>query len=124
MNRREVLEAAIKCVCHDRQDQHGKPEDTFSMIADLWEIYLGHKNNIDVIITSADVAWMMVLFKCARSAQNPSNEDSYVDAAGYSSLAGELAPNRPSETLYNERSEADLCKWLPYDEKTHCEGGR
>lgn len=23
MNRREVLEAAIKCVCHDRQDQHG-----------------------------------------------------------------------------------------------------
>lgn len=119
MNRREVLEAAIKCVCQDRQDQHGKPEDTFAMIADMWEIYLSHKYQIDLSLHPSDVAWMMVLFKCARSAQNPDTEDSYVDAAGYSSLAAELNEKRPSESLYNERSEYSECKWMPYEEKTH-----
>ncbi len=90
MKRQEILETAIRCVCKDRQDMHGKPEDTFAAIADLWEIYLGHKYNFNGLITPKDVAWMMVLFKTARAISNPTNEDNNVDACGYAALAGEV----------------------------------
>ena len=35
MNRKEILEAAIKTVCEDRQDSYGMPEDNFAIIAGL-----------------------------------------------------------------------------------------
>lgn len=91
MNRREALEAAIQCVCHDRQDQHGAPEQVFLGIADLWNTYLEHAHTFVGELTPRDVAQMMVLFKVARSIGNPATMDSYVDAAGYSALAAELS---------------------------------
>lgn len=91
MKRRQILEDAIKCVCHDRQDQHGAPENTFAMISDLWEIYLSHKHNLCVPLHPTDVAQMMVLFKIARSALGKLKDDDFVDEAGYAALAGELA---------------------------------
>ena len=100
MNRKDTLEAAIKCVCQDRQDQHGAPENTFAHIADLWEMYLVHKYKLRdcaIFIRPEDVAWMMVLFKVARSAANPSNTDNAIDAAGYAALALELTYGAPQE---------------------------
>ena len=85
MNRREVLETAIKCVTGEREVEHGNPENTFLHVAELWSIYLSES------ISPADVCNMMVLLKVARSAENPNNEDNYIDMAGYASLAGELA---------------------------------
>lgn len=107
MNRREVLESAIKCVCHDRQDQHGNPEDTFAMIADMWEMYLCHKYGIDVSISPSDVAWMMTLLKVARSAKGIVKDDDFVDACGYSALAGELSGNRIPQSPYTPRKYDD-----------------
>ncbi len=98
MKRREILEKAIQCCCHDRQDQHGKPENTFAMIADLWEMYLCHKYQTDITIRSVDVAQMMVLLKVARSALGNLKDDDFVDAAGYSALAAELSEIQPSES--------------------------
>lgn len=99
MNRREVLEAAIKCVCQDRQDQHGNPENTFAMIADMWEMYLAHKYQIDFSLDPEDVCVMMVLFKAARFAIGKPNIDNAIDGAGYFALAGELQKKRPSQSL-------------------------
>ena len=102
MNRREVLEAAIKCVCNDRQDQHGNPENTFSMIADLWEMYLCHKYETDITLSPDDVCVMMVLFKVARFGVGKHNNDNAIDGAGYFSLANELrseTENRRSQSL-------------------------
>lgn len=91
MNRKQILDAAIECVTKTRQDQHGNPENTFSAIADLWDTFLFHRFQTEgIALTPADVSWMMVLFKVARSIGNPKTMDSYVDAAGYSALAGEL----------------------------------
>ncbi len=89
MKRQEILETAIRA-CIDRTDKHGEPEDSFAAIADLWEIYLGHKYNFNGLITPKDVAWMMCLLKVARSINNPATVDSYVDAAAYAALAAEL----------------------------------
>lgn len=85
--RKTILEAAEKCVCHDRQDTHGRPEDSFGAIADLWTAYL----NISREITRFDVANMMVLLKIGRAKENPKHADNWVDMAGYAACAGEIA---------------------------------
>lgn len=85
--RKTILDAAEKCVCHDRQDTHGRPEDSFGAIADLWMAYLGTGQEIDPV----DVANMMVLLKIARAKENPEHTDNWVDMAGYAACAGEIA---------------------------------
>lgn len=88
--RRQILDAAIQCVCRDRQDQHGKPENVFETIAEFWNSYLDSQGFASGL-ASHDVAWMMVLLKVARASANPKNHDNAVDAAGYAALAAELA---------------------------------
>ena len=92
MDRKEVLETAIQCVCKDREEQYGKPDDNFCVVSDFWTIYLSAIGSPGVIIRSDDVAIMMALFKLARIATGNS-ADSFVDLAGYAALAGELASN-------------------------------
>ena len=41
MTRAEVLDAAKACVCQNREQEYGSPENNFAMIADLWSVYLG-----------------------------------------------------------------------------------
>lgn len=82
--RKTILDAAEKCVCHDRQDTHGRPEDSFGDIADLWTAYKG------VEFDPFDVAQMMILLKIARAKGNPKHQDNWVDMAGYAACAGEI----------------------------------
>lgn len=85
--RKTILDAAEKCVCRDRQDTHGRPEDSFGAIADLWTAYLGTGQEIDPV----DVANMMILLKIGRAKENPKHQDNWVDMAGYAACAGEIA---------------------------------
>ena len=85
MLRAEVLDTAKGYVTKDRQADHGKPEDTFAVIASMWTAYTRHP------VTPVDVANMMALLKIARSKGNPRHEDNYVDMAGYAACAAELA---------------------------------
>lgn len=85
--RKTILDAAEKCVCNDRQDQYGKPEDSFGAIANLWTAYL----DVGREITPVDVAQMMILLKVGRAKGNPAHTDNWVDMAGYAACAGEIA---------------------------------
>ena len=85
--RKTILDAAEKCVCRDRQDTYGRPEDSFGAIADLWTAYL----DIGRDITPVDVAQMMILLKVGRAKENPKHQDNWVDIAGYAACAGEIA---------------------------------
>lgn len=87
INRKTILETAEACVCRDRQDQYGKPEDSFGAIADLWTAYL----DIGREITPVDVAQMMILLKIGRAKGNPAHADNWIDIAGYAACAGEIA---------------------------------
>ena len=84
MTRAEILDGAKKCVCEDRESQYGSPEDSFSIIADFWTIYL------DYAISADDVAIMMSLLKIARIATGRFKADSYIDACGYIDCAGAI----------------------------------
>lgn len=84
MTRKETLENAMKCVCGERQDQYGSPEDNFERIAKFWSIYL--RFDIDAV----DVAMMMALLKIARIMTGTATDDSFVDLAGYAACGAEL----------------------------------
>ena len=89
--RRAILDLAAAAVLHDRERDHGAPEDTFALHARLWNAYLSSKCGVEINLSPADVAAMLVLFKVGRIAANPAHGDSWADAAGYSACGGELA---------------------------------
>ena len=96
MNRAEILDAARVCVCGQREQEYGKPEDNFNTIGLLWSVYLNaaHPEYTKAFpyngITAKDVATMMALLKVARIATG-SSPDSFVDLAGYAACAGEIS---------------------------------
>lgn len=85
MKRQEILKAAAEIVTVDREQQYGKPEDNFAIIAAFWQTYLGHQ------ISAQDVAAMMALLKIARISTGKYKPDNYIDLAGYAACAGEIA---------------------------------
>ena len=85
-NRSNILKQADKLVSSDRETEHGDASKNFEMVAELWSTYLGYD------IFPHEVPMMMTLYKIARTTENPSNVDNYVDACGYSALAGEQVP--------------------------------
>ena len=88
MKREETLDKAKENVTGHRVQDYGKPEQSFQVIAEYWNVYL---SNIDhTVLTARDVATLMALFKIARVTVGAATDDSYVDAAGYIACAAEL----------------------------------
>ncbi len=86
MTRKECLDRATACVCGQRDQEYGAPEDNFGRIANFWSVYLGRK------VYPVDVAMMMALLKVARIRSNKAHADSFVDLAGYAACGADLAP--------------------------------
>ena len=88
MTRSETLDKAKACVCGQRENEYGSPEDNFTAIAGFWSVYKG------VEFTANDVAMMMALLKIARIRTGTATDDSHVEFAGreyYVDLAGYAA---------------------------------
>ena len=93
MTRTEILEAARGCVCGDREEDYGSPEDNFTIIAFFWGTYIharcvGPDTIVEVL--PEDVAAMMALLKIARITSGVGKADNWVDLAGYAACGGEL----------------------------------
>jgi Domain of unknown function (DUF6378) len=84
MKTSQILQTAEKLVSTDRSKTHGDKKVNHQNIASLWSAYL------DFNISPKDVAILMVLLKLARTKTGQHNIDDYVDACGYSAIAGEL----------------------------------
>lgn len=92
LTRADILHAAEKCVCGQRETDYGTPEDNFKTIAGLWETYLRRAcvdEAGDVYIEANDVAMMMALLKIARIAAGGGKADSWIDLAGYAACGAE-----------------------------------
>lgn len=90
MHRQQILEKIEATICRERVDVHGKPEDTFALIAEYWSTYMSQEVGKIVVLDGSDVAVMMALFKVARFQVQPMHMDNVIDGAGYFVLAGEL----------------------------------
>lgn len=96
LTRAAVLEKARACVCGEREEDYGSPEDSFGCIAELWEAYLRAacvSPNAIITVTPADVAMLMALLKIARVGTScvGGTADSFVDLAGYAACGAECA---------------------------------
>lgn len=94
VTRQEILNAAAACVNGDRDVKYGRPEDSFRLIARLWNDYLRGgeaKNSVHLdIIGVRDVAAMLALLKIARIRGGQSHADNWIDLAGYAACGGEI----------------------------------
>ena len=93
MTRTQILEAANRCVCGERDTQYGNPENNFKTIAEFWTTYVKARcaspgSVID--ISPEDVAAMMALLKIARITSAEPKADNWIDLAGYAACGGEL----------------------------------
>lgn len=91
LTRADILHAAEKCVCGQRETDYGTPEDNFKTIAELWETYLNKActRGVNVRVEAKDVAVMMALLKIARIAAGGGKADSWIDLAGYAACGAE-----------------------------------
>ena len=85
--RAAILQRAAECVCGQREQDYGSPEQNFQKIAVLWTAYYGSRNDG---FNPVDVAMMMALLKIARITAG-GTEDSFVDLAGYAACGAEIA---------------------------------
>ena len=90
----KILELAKKLVSTDREDKHGDKVVNHENIARLWTGYLQNKTKLTLTILPEDVANLMTLLKIARSQGGSFNADDFVDACGYSAIAGEILSKR------------------------------
>lgn len=103
MNRDEILAAAKKCVCGQREQDYGTPENNFACIANLWSSYLAQRleswansnGSRPLLVDSTDVAAMLALLKIARIASGHNKDDNWIDLAGYAACGGEIATQPP-----------------------------
>ena len=85
VKRSEILQEAERLVTTDRAETYGDAHKMFGVLSMYWSAHLDHP------VSAADVAVMMGLLKLARAKASPTHTDSYVDAASYAALAGEMA---------------------------------
>ena len=90
VTRATILDTAKKCVCGDREQDYGSPEDSFAAIATFWRDYIKAKYQIDIPLSAADTAAMMAAFKVARIATGHGKSDNWCDLAGYAACGGEI----------------------------------
>jgi hypothetical protein len=125
--RESILREAINIVCSDRNLQYGEPEDNFSIIGELWSVYLNAKRVAPtdrIKLTAKDASDMLILFKVARSvtATTP-KRDTYVDIAGYAACAGAFLPDEAKEEPVPDfplKSDA-LCLSCKWDIRNLCD---
>ena len=79
----------VKATLTERGGEYGDAtiEDSFPRIRRYWTAFFKNRFNLDVDLTDADVASLMVLMKTARIDANPTHEDSHKDRIGYAAQA-------------------------------------
>lgn len=97
MTRKGILEAAQRCVCTDREESYGSPEDNFRTIAGLWREYIRAGYGVRLALEEKDVAAMMALLKIARIATGAQKDDNWIDLAGYAACGGEAQTEKERE---------------------------
>ena len=89
--RKDILAKASELTCGSREEEYGPPYVNLSNCALLVTAYLVGKYGSAVVLslTPEDIAWINVLQKIARTYESTAGQDTYVDAAAYSAMAGE-----------------------------------
>lgn len=91
MKSAQILEKASALVTGERDRQHGAKDANFRRIAIMWAAWLEAAHGVRIDLSGVDVGQMMSLLKKARTLSGQPNPDDWVDDAGYTACAGEIA---------------------------------
>lgn len=92
LNRVICLEHAKRIISGDREEQYSGPEDSFTQIAEHWNVYLRRRLGEEVDLGADDIAVMMTLLKLARLATGGTDQpDTWIDVAGYAGCGYEVS---------------------------------
>lgn len=100
MTRDEILKTASDLINGDRAKDYGPAKKNHEDIAAGWAIILG------VPVNAHQVARCMAWVKIARLAKTDDHVDSYVDAAAYIALAGEIATEPEPDNVTQFKQQA------------------
>lgn len=103
--RNQLLRETITTICGDRDKTYGPPLESYENIAKFWNIFLADKikrsHSPWELLTPADVAKMMILFKVSRSL-NSAHRDNWLDIAGYAACGCEVETELINQTMATE----------------------
>ncbi len=68
---------------NEREQSYGDPSESMKNIAHMWSAYYERR------ISPHEMVSMMIMLKLSRLKENPSHVDSWLDIAGYASIAYE-----------------------------------
>lgn len=97
MIRLDLLKQAAEATGSSRNLEYGEPWNNLTATAALWQAYLEGKYGGKIVdplqftLSAEDVAWLNVLQKISRTFHGKTKLDTYIDAAAYSAIAGEVA---------------------------------
>lgn len=83
--RATILGTAAALTTGDRNDTYGPPDKALGRVGAVWGALLDRP-----AIPPETVAAMLAGMKLVRATANPAHVDSWVDAAGYAALGGEI----------------------------------
>lgn len=89
MTRTEILDTANTLTTKDRAATHGDAESNFEAIAQMWQALEAARNGRP--LQALDVGLYMAALKLVRASGNPGHIDSFIDAAAYPAISGEIA---------------------------------
>jgi hypothetical protein len=95
--RENILSEAATLTSGDRNKAYGDPHENLTNMALLVQAYLTGKYNLDIYLSSEDMAWIMVMAKVSRTGTS-FKHDNYVDAAAYAAIAGECRKTIDEQT--------------------------
>ena len=90
MNRKDVLEEALKLITGDRAESYGDAYENHARIAEGWNIIIRGAMMSHGLLTPDHVALMMDWVKTSRLIESIDHVDSWIDKAGYTALGAEL----------------------------------
>jgi len=97
MNRKDVLEEALKLITGDRAESYGDAYENHARIAEGWNIIIKGAMMSHGLLTPAHVTLMMDWVKTSRLIESIDHVDSWIDKAGYTALGAELTGPRNEE---------------------------
>jgi|TARA_R110000751_G_scaffold2492_3_gene13527 hypothetical protein len=96
MNRDQILLEAQRLINTERQDVYGPALENHQDICRMWQVVI---DRCDGRLKPHHVAMMMALLKISRIARTENHLDSFVDAAAYIALAGEMSETQNTTQL-------------------------
>lgn len=99
----ELPSAKAPGIVADRQKRYGHPHRVYTVVGQLWSVYVAGRKHEVVKFEPADVANMMILLKEGREITTPGDSETIEDFAGYADVLEMIYQHEADHTRDKEK---------------------